>query len=117
MGLDDLLGNAEAEPGMGAVFLSRRPFAVEAVEDGGKLAQRDARPLVAHAHPDLVAVARRGEADDASRQAQRHGIADEVAEPLDNTDFQPVDLQPLLARDVELSRRPVARHGEVKYAP
>src|SRR3546814_6242460 len=102
MGLDDLLGDAEAEPGMGAVFLPRRPFAVEAVEDGGKLAGRDAWPFVADAQPDLVAVARRGEADQAAWRAERDGIADELADHLAAPAFQPLDHQRPMARDVDL---------------
>src|SRR5690606_20669554 len=63
MRLDDLLGDAEAEAGVGAVFLARRTLAVEALEDRLELVRRQPRPVVAHAHPHLGAGTRRLQPD------------------------------------------------------
>ena len=46
MRLDDLLGDAEAETGMGAEFLAGRALGIEAVEDRFELVRRNAGALI-----------------------------------------------------------------------
>src|SRR5258705_8838739 len=74
MRLDDLLRDRQAEAGMGAEFLARRPLAVEAVEDRRELGIGDARPLVVDGDDDGILVALDGEADGAAGRAERDRV-------------------------------------------
>src|SRR5262249_22771139 len=55
--LDDLLGDAEPEAGVGAELLAGGPLAVEAVEDRRDLVRRDAGALVRDDGADGLALA------------------------------------------------------------
>src|SRR5262249_44968554 len=82
MRLADLLGDAEAEPGVGAELLARRALAVKAVEDGDELVGRNAGPLVRHDRSHHVAVAPHLDADLAAGRAEGQRVVDQVAEHL-----------------------------------
>src|SRR6266702_5456507 len=73
MRLDDLPGNRQAEPGMGAEFLTRRALAVEAVEDCHQLGIGDARSFIVDGDDDGAVVALHGERDRTARRAERDG--------------------------------------------
>ena len=68
MCFDDLLGDGEAEPGMGPEFLAGRTLAVEALEDRFELALGDARPGILDGDHHRIAATLGGDVDGGAGQ-------------------------------------------------
>src|SRR6266581_8122013 len=82
VGLDDLLGDGEAEAAVGAEFLARGPLAIEAVEDRFELTVGNAGAFVLDGDTDEIAVAFGGNPDRAPGRAEGDRVGDEIAEHL-----------------------------------
>ena len=87
MRVDDLLGDGEAEPGMGAELFAGRTLAVEALEDRLELVLGDAGAFILDHHHHGIALAPRADMDGGARRAERERVDDEVAEHLDEPPF------------------------------
>ena len=113
MGLDDLLGDAEAKAGMGAELLAGRTLAVEALEDRLQLVGRNARSLVLDLRHHPGALARGAQRHGPARGAEGHRIGDQVAEDLPEAALQPGHREILVAGDVQPDRGPAAIVGRL----
>src|SRR5438876_10953455 len=82
VGLDDLLGDGEAEAAVGAEFLAHGPLGIEAVEDCFELTLWNAGTFVLDGDTDEITVALGGNADRTAGWTEGDRVGDEIAEHL-----------------------------------
>src|SRR5262249_34461558 len=94
MRFDDLLGDRQAEAGMGPELLARRALGVEAVEDRRQLFLWDTGSFILDGHKHRPAVVPCGEPDLAVRRAKGDGVRDDVAKYLRQSSLDARDDEP-----------------------